>query len=137
MPENINLSGMGKLVVQTTTARDSLPVEGSVVTVSTVGAAGVPPVLLHTATTDRSGLTPVFDLPAPPRSTSMTPGQSTPFAVYTVQIERAGYQPVGIINVSIFDSVASTLPVFLVPLPEGQSASDERTIEVIPPPPLT
>lgn len=137
MPENVNLSGIGRLVVQVTTARDSLPVENAIVTVSTVGAGGVPPVLLHTASTDRSGLTPSFDLPAPPRASSMSSGQNLPFAVYTVQIEHEGYQPVGIVNVSIFDGVASTLPVFLVPLPEGQSSSEERTIEVIPPPPLT
>lgn len=133
MAEN-TASGMGKLVIQTTTARDTIPVEDVSVTVSKPsGEQGVPPTLLYSAQTDRSGLTPVFDLEAPPRTDSMQPGGKAPYARYNVQIAHPDYQPVSIADVTIFDGVVSTLPVFLVPHSGG---GDDGLVEVIPPPPL-
>lgn len=126
--------GMGKLIIQTTTARDTLPVEGTQVTVSRPsGQTGVPPTLLYSAQTDRSGRTPVFDLEAPPRADSMQPGGKAPYARYNVHVSHPGFQPVDIVDVTVFDGIASTLPVFLVPKSDGQS---DELIEVIPPPPL-
>jgi len=128
-------TGMGKLVIQTTTAREALPVVGATVTVSQTGQeAGVPPTLLHSVSTDRSGRTPVFDLPAPPRAASMQTGGDKPYARYTVQVEHPDFQPVSIVDVTIFDGVVSTLPVFLVP--RAEQAGRASTVEVIPPPPV-
>lgn len=130
-----DMTGMGKLIIQTTTARDTLPVSGASVTVSQSGQQeGVPPTLLFSALTDRSGLTPVFDLPAPPRSASMHPGGQIPYARYAVQVEHPSYQPMSIVDVTVFDGVVSTLPVFLLPRPED--AQSEDLVEVIPPPPI-
>ena len=130
-----NMTGMGKLIIQTTTARDTLPVPGALVTVSQSGKQeGVPPTLLFSALTDRSGLTPVFDLPAPTRSASLHPGGQVPYARYAVQVEHPSYQPVSVVDVTVFDGVVSTLPVFLVPRPED--AQSQEIVEVIPPPPI-
>ncbi len=131
-----DMTGMGKLIIQTTTARDTLPVSGAVVTVSQSGQEnGIPPELLYSAVTDRSGRTPVFDLAAPPRSASMQPGGPAPYARYAVQVEHPNFQPVSIVDVTVFDGIVSTLPVFLVPRTE--SAQMQETVEVIPPPPIS
>lgn len=134
MAEN-TATGMGKLIIQTTTARDTIPVEGVSVTVSRPsGQEGVPPTLLYSAQTDRSGLTPVFDLEAPPRADSMQPGGKAPYARYDVQVAHPDFQPVSIVDVTIFDGIVSTLPVFLVP--HSGDVRDDGQVEVIPPPPL-
>lgn len=131
-----SMTGQGKLIIQATTARDSLPVQGASVSVSEPGKqAGTPPTLLYSAVTDNSGRTPVFDLAAPPRSASLKPGGATPYARYIVQLEHPAYQPVNIVDVTIFDGVVSSLPVFLVP--RGESAQAQAAVAVIPPPPLT
>ncbi len=130
-----NMTGQGKLVIQTTTARDARPVQGVSVAVSEAGTEeGIPPTLLFTAVTDESGLTPVFDLPAPPRADSQSPGKTRPYARYLVQIEHPDYQPVSVIDVTVFDGVVSTLPVYL--LPREESAALRTEAAVIPPPPL-
>lgn len=131
-----NMTGQGKLIIQTTTARESFPVQGVNVTVSEAGAqAGTPPTLLYSAVTDSSGRTPVFDLQAPPRSASQKPSSTPPYASYTVQVEHPDYLPVSIIDVTIFDGVVSTLPVFMVP--RGEAAGPKAEVSVIPPPPIT
>lgn len=136
MAEN-TAAGMGKLIIQTTTGRDTIPVEGVSVTVSSPsGQPGVPSTLLYSAQTDRSGLTPVFDLEAPPRADSMQPGGKAPYARYNVQVAHPDYQPVSIVDVTIFDGVVSTLPVFLVPS-DGSAQEGNGLVEVIPPPPLS
>ena len=129
------MTGQGKLIIQATTARDTLPVQGAVVTVSEASPQpGTPPTLLYSAVTDNSGRTPVFDLAAPPRSASKAPGGSIPSAKYAVQLHHPSYQPVNIADVTVFDGVVSTLPVFL--LPSSESSRTQEAVEVIPPPPI-
>lgn len=129
------MTGLGKLIIQTTTARNAKPVPGVSVTVSEAGAQpGVPPTLLYSAVTDSSGRTPVFDLQAPPRSASQTPGGALPYARYSVQAVHPEYHPASIVDVTIFDGVVSTLPVFLIP--SGESADAGTEVSVIPPPPV-
>lgn len=130
-----NMTGQGKLIIQATTARESLPVQGASVAVSEAsGEAGTPPTLLYSAVTDNSGRTPVFDLAAPPRSASLKPGQGIPYAKYAVQLVHPDYQPVNIADVTIFDGIVSTLPVFLVP--RSENTHTQEAVAVIPPPPI-
>ena len=70
--------GVGTLVAAVTTAREALPVAGADVMLSRRDAQGTH--LLYFLETDRSGRTPVMQLPAPAASQSESPGSAAPYA---------------------------------------------------------
>lgn len=114
MPDT-TLSGLGTLTVQTTTARESYPVAGALVTVDSDGSLG-PAARLYTVRTDASGRTPVLTLPAPPRAGSLGPGRPAPFATYILRVEHPAYQTIEAVYIDVFEGVDATLPVYLLPV---------------------
>ena len=79
------------LRVAVTTALGAQPLENALVTVSTAPDENGTRTLLYAVRTDRDGMTPPMTLAAPPRSASLSPGQVTPYALYTVEAAREGF----------------------------------------------
>ena len=115
---------VGYLVVAVTTQRGLQPLEGALVTIS--AQVDGQPQLYRVARTDSSGRTPVFALPAPAVSESLTPDQPLPYASYAVAVDLDGYQSVDSLNVPIFPGVAATFPVAMTPSQPGSPPVREQ-----------
>ncbi len=129
MPDPRN-TATGYLVVAVSTARNALPLENALVTVSAVDDNGVAE-LLFTTRTNRSGKTAPLPLPAPPLDNSLEPGSTNPYSRYAVSVDLDGYQPISTSDLTIFADVVATLPVYLVPLEENQpvpATPEQRTL---------
>lgn len=105
--------GVGTLVAAVTTAREALPVAGADVMLSRRDAQGTH--LLYFLETDRSGRTPVMQLPAPAASQSESPGSAAPYAVYDLRVFADGYVPAAQTDVRVFGGTAGTIPITLIP----------------------
>lgn len=105
--------GVGTLVAAVTTAREALPVAGADVMLSRRDAQGTH--LLYFLETDRSGRTPVMQLPAPAASQSESPGSAAPYAVYDLRVFADGYVPAVQTDVRVFGGTAGTIPITLIP----------------------
>ncbi len=112
-------SNVGYLIVNASTARGAIPVEGASVTVFDEAEGRQ---IIALATTDSSGKSALIELPAPNRELAMTPGGSKPFASYAVEVAREGYYTVTNSGVPIFAGITSIQPVELIPLAEYDSA---------------
>lgn len=106
----------GTLIVSVYTAGGALPIEGALVTIrgANQNGSGVISVLY----TDQSGNTPRISLPAPPASSSESPGSATPFATYNVEVDKENFYPRSFINVPIFAGTTSIQPANLIPKTE-------------------
>ena len=105
--------GVGTLVAAVTTAREARPVAGADVMLSRRDAQGTQ--LLYFLETDRSGRTPVMQLPAPAASQSESPGSAAPYAVYDLRVFADGYVPAVQTDVRVFGGTAGTIPITLIP----------------------
>lgn len=109
-----NIGAPGGLIVTVFTAGGALPVEGATVTVTDPENGET---VLRTATTDRSGRTPRFVLPAEAASKSLSPDPTVrPYAVYGIRVVKDGYYTHENSGVPIFAGVNSLQPVELIPL---------------------
>ncbi len=109
-------TAVGTLIVSVYTAGGAIPIEGALVTVrgTSQNGSGVISVLY----TDQSGNTPRISLPAPPASSSESPGSATPFATYNVEVDKENFYPRSFINVPIFAGTTSIQPANLIPKTE-------------------
>ena len=109
-------TSVGNLIVSVYTAGGAIPIEGALVTVrgATPNSSGVISVLY----TDQSGNTPRISLPAPPAAMSESPGNTTPFASYNIEVDKENFYPRSFINVPVFASTTSIQPVNLIPKTE-------------------
>ena len=118
---NNNSEGLGYMIVRVTTARGAIPLEGATVIVSDYfgedekerGNA------IYTLTTNSSGLTDKFALPAPPRSLSMTPGNGKSYLTYNIAVTKDGYYQQNYINAPIFDGITSIQSADMIPLSDN------------------
>lgn len=111
--EKPDTSGRGSLRIIARTGDNAWPVPGATVTV-TDEEAGTE--LRATLTTDESGRTEAITLPAPAKSSSLSPGADRPYAIYRVYIEAAGYYPNENRRVPVFDGILSLQPAEMIPL---------------------
>lgn len=118
--------GSGQLVVSAFTADQVYPVVGA--SVSVTSENGSSPDYNQSSSTDRSGRSVVFTLPAPSASMSQEPTSSNPFGEYTVRVSHPSYFDAVIENVQIFDGILTQLPVGLIPLPELTGKDIDTTI---------
>lgn len=123
------LTDIGTIQVRVSTENQAIPIEGAVVTISHNQNGGM--YLDRTLVTDRSGLTPLTDLPTKPRELSLVPGNSFPYAVYTIDISADGYFPKRFENAPVYGGVTSIQSVAMIPLPEG--SGDDTVMEYIQP----
>ena len=104
----------GRLSVMVSAANGIFPVKGAKVTVFT--GTYEQPEIIYTDITDESGKTKVFELYAPPRSLSMTSGQTEqPYALYNALVEADGFASNLHLNVPVFMGVTSMQRAAMTP----------------------
>lgn len=115
-------SATGTLLVSVFTAGGALPVPDALVTVRSFdqGTSGVLTVL----NTDQSGNTPRISLPAPPVTASETPGNATPYAKYSIEVDKEGFYPRTFNGVPVFANTTSIQPVNLLPTAEYEGEAE-------------
>lgn len=119
----------GQLTVSVFTADQLTPVVGAEVSILSEDENSTE--ILGTSTTDRSGRTTTFNLPAPSFSVSQEPTVLSPFTSYRVRVSHPDFYDLIIEDVQIFGDITTRLPVNLIPLPELFSG-DKTKIIVIP-----
>ncbi len=119
------LTDIGTIQVRVSTENQAIPIEGAVVTISHNQNGGT--YLDRTLITDRSGLTELTELATKPRELSLVPGNSFPYAVYTIDISADGYFPKRFENTPVYGGVTSIQSVAMIPLPEG--SGDDTVME--------
>ena len=123
MNENVaRPSGQGFLVVQVATASNAIPLRGANVRI-TDSANGSSEVLFDLVT-GADGRTDRIPLPAPRRSTSLTPSDTKPYAAYGIEVSLPGYESVIYSTVPIFDGITAIQQANLIPLPEAGYTDD-------------
>ena len=110
--------GTGSLVVKVSTARGAIPLEGA--TVNIRGGESQNSDIIYSLSTNRDGLTPKIDLPAPARGLSEVPGNVAPYAIYDIDIFKEGYTDLFFTSVAVFDSITSIQPAVMIPRPDNQ-----------------
>ncbi len=96
------------------TAEGLIPVENATVTVEGEGES-------HVLLTDKSGMTSLLRLPAPPVAGSQTAMQANPFAIYRVTTRKDGYYEQITENAPVFAGVVSVQPINMIGLSEYES----------------
>lgn len=104
----------GFLKVQTLTSRAELPVEGAVVTVSTVRAGGGRE-LLSVQRTDDSGMTALITVPTPELANSLRPEQPRGWTDVQIGATHPNFDGVVSRDVQIFPGITTLQELLLVP----------------------
>lgn len=126
-PEDPPENCYGYLVVQVSTARGAIPLEGALVDVLTYEPLDPPPenvsdgILISTLSTDRDGNTPKLRLPSPPCATANSPEAGRPYALYQCIVRLAGYYEQTHVGIPVYEGITVIQPVVLIPLPESGS----------------
>ena len=113
-------TGSGYLRIEASAADDAIPVEDVFVTVTRPSGNGKQS-LVYMLITDESGKTREVELPAPPRSMSLTPSDSSrdkPFSTYTIRADKEGYYSIIGLDVPVFSGIRSIQPIRMIPVPE-------------------
>lgn len=125
----------GTLTVRVYTSQAQIPLEGATVVVTTQGEEGKLR-LLTIQSTDRSGEIRSIrvEAPAAGESTSVhESGEPAPFTVCDVWAEHPGYALVRVNGVQVFAGVETIQNIELLPLAEGQSSLQNRSVLEITP----
>lgn len=94
----------GKLRVDVTTTRESVPIEDAKIEIS---YEGDPEQNLEEVTTDESGQTEALELNTPPLEYSMEPSERQPFAQYSLRVTAEGFRPVTVTGIEVFSEQTS------------------------------
>ena len=105
----------GSLYIVASAADSAYPVPDARVTVYT--RIGDRLQLNYLLVTDKSGMTPVVNLPAPPAELSQDPDNALPYAVCDIKIYANGYFREEAKDVPIFAGVTSRQEFQMIPLP--------------------
>jgi len=89
----------GTLKVQVIGSGTRIPGQNARITIS---YSGDPEGTLEEVSTDDSGMSEQITLAAPPLEYSMEPGESQPYAEYTIQVDAEGYRPINISGIEVF-----------------------------------
>ena len=112
-------TGVGYVIVNVTTARGAIPLGGAVVRIFNYENEGKNGSLIITQKTNSSGRTDRIPLPAPPRSSSQSPGNGKSYSTYNIDAQYDGFYNQYYINVPIFDGVTAIQNIDLVPVAEN------------------
>lgn len=118
---NKNPDSVGYMIVRVTTARGAIPLEGATVIVSDYLPEDVQERgnAIYTLTTNSSGLTDKFSLPAPPRELSMSPGNGKSYQTYNIAVAKDGYYQQNYINAPVFEGITSIQSADMIPLSDN------------------
>lgn len=133
---NESNSSAGILIVRAFTANEAIPIKDATVFVYENDRANGRTGVIRSGTTGESGLTPAFELSAPPSDTSLRPGGEKPYTSYNIEIARDGYYTVRDVNVPIFAGITAIQPVAMIPLsefssPDSPENNGSNTIEIL------
>lgn len=118
---NDRSDGYGYMIVRVTTARGAIPLEGATVTVHNYypefenGRGDI----IAVYDTDASGLTKRFQLSAPPRTLSMSPGNGRSYETYGISVTKEGYYKQYYINAPVFEGITSVQNADMIPLADN------------------
>lgn len=116
----------GNLQVNVTQEGKQLPVENATVTITDTGN---PTEIIERFTTDSSGQTPLFGLPAPNPEYSLEITYQQPYSEYNCLVEAEGFEPAYVSAMQILASTNSFQPIPLRPL-----TSNRRPDTIVIPP---
>lgn len=106
----------GTLIVQVTTSRARLPVEGATVVVTARDVKGGHKLISMTQT-DESGLSGPIQLQVPTSDDGgRTPGGPTPYSMYSLWVEHPDFQMEFVDNFQVFPGIESVQQISLIPL---------------------
>lgn len=117
------MTDTGYIQVRTFTAREAIPIEGALVTITQEDGNGTK--LQWALVTDKDGLTPTVAVPTVSSTLSLQPGVEHPYSQYTIQVDMPGYYRVKNIDVPVYGGITALQPVELIPLPEGTIGTPE------------
>ena len=118
----------GHLIVKVSTANGAIPLEN--VSVIIRGVEDDTRNVMLSLLTDRNGLTPKIDLPAPKRSLSESPNPaSKPYTSYAIDVYKEGYYPQHYSGVPIFEGITALQNAILIPNAEFDSKDPFYTEE--------
>lgn len=128
-PDNISskYTEDGFLTVHVTTARGTIPLVGTTVTISTLNDGKQE--LFKVLTTDQNGQTEKVPLPAPPRTLSLSPGNEQPYSTYTVEVDLNQYASMAKVDVPIFSGVVAVLPFDMQPIIGTEITGQQKIID--------
>ena len=117
----------GELKISVISTIGFFPVEGAVVTIAVTGD---PENIIETLTTDRSGQTPIVNLPAPPLALSLdSSATEQPYSEYNITVTADGFEPVLVSGSEIFADELSLQPIRMNPL---EATKEYEKIVIIP-----
>ena len=116
MNTNTPSTDVGYLIVKVSTARGAIPLENAAVSIRSEEENGD---ILYSLTTNSDGATERVSLPAPSRQSSESPGNTKPYATYSIDVFKDGYLPLAFRNVPVFASILSIQPAVMIPSPDG------------------
>ena len=108
----------GKLIVQTTSARNAVPVSDATVVVRKLNEDGTSQ-LLTVMNTDADGLTEPYEIETPSPEQSLSPGGAMPYTDITIEISADGYYGIVNTHVPIYPGITSLQPAWLIPVSES------------------
>lgn len=113
----------GTIISQITTSDALIPVENAYVWITQGNN------LLNFQVTDKNGKTEPITLPAPDKSESLSPGNtSLAFGAYDIHVYHPMYQPFEIKNIQVFSGITTLQQLSLILQPEFAAAADNLTI---------
>lgn len=111
------LNKTGFLQVRATTASRAIPISDASVVITTHKNQGQTSQVLYSSSTDESGITPVFVLPAPPKALSNRPSDIAPFAEYDIEVSKKNFITQIHRGVKVFADTTTIQPIDLEPAP--------------------
>lgn len=118
--------GVGNIIVEVTTARGAIPMEGTDVVIDRLDGndENGRQELIAVETTNQSGRTRPVSVNTVSKELSLVPGNSEPFSTFYVTAAVTGFEPVKNRPVDVFANEISILKIDLIPKPEHLSGGD-------------
>ena len=121
MDNTVNANYYGKLIVQTTSARNAIPIVGATVVVREVLDDGTSR-LLTVMNTDADGKTPPLEIPTPAPFEYLSPGVAKPYTDVSIEISADGYYGIVNTHVPIYPGITSIQPAWMIPVSSSESS---------------
>ncbi len=124
--DRIVSDSVGNIVVEVTTARGAIPIEGTDVIIDRLDKSDPNgrQKLIAVETTNQSGRTNSVSVNTVSKELSLVPGNSEPFSTFYVTAAVSGFEPVKNRPVDVFASEISILKIDLIPKPENLSGGE-------------
>ncbi len=117
---------IGYLTIQARTAREAIPLAGVQIRVLDDTGRSV-----YQLTTDENGDAQMVSLETVGRELSLDPYYGgRPYVAYDVIAQAAGFHPISVLGIPIYEKENATLPLAFVPLSEGQRSPAATRIDV-------